>query len=32
MGATWDKALDFHDRAGWETYVRDQKLDFDPAR
>ena len=24
MGATWDKALDFHDRASWETYVRDQ--------
>jgi hypothetical protein len=32
MGATWDKALDFHDRASWETYVRDQKLDFDPGR
>ena len=32
MGATWDKAPDFHDRASWETYVRDQKLDFDPAR
>jgi Domain of unknown function (DUF4861) len=32
MGATWDKALDFHDRASWETYVREQKLDFDPGR
>jgi len=31
-GATWDKGLDFHDRAGWEAYVRDQKLDFDPGR
>jgi len=27
-----DKGLDFHDRAGWEAYVRDQKLDFDPGR
>ena len=32
MGAAWDKGLDFHDRAGWETYVRDQKPDFDPSR
>jgi hypothetical protein len=32
MGATWDKAPDFHDRAGWEAYVRDQKVDFDPGR
>jgi hypothetical protein len=32
MGAAWDKGLDFHDRVGWETYVRDQKLDFDPGR
>ena len=31
MGAAWDKGLDFHDRAGWETYVKDQKPDFDPA-
>jgi len=31
-GAAWDKGLDFHDRAGWESYVRAQKLDFDPGR
>jgi hypothetical protein len=31
MGAAWDKGLDFHDRAGWEAYVKDQKSDFDPA-
>jgi hypothetical protein len=31
MGAAWDKGLDFHDRAGWEAYVKDQKPDFDPA-
>jgi hypothetical protein len=31
-GAAWDKGLDFHDRGGWETYVRGQKLDFDPGR
>jgi hypothetical protein len=30
MGATWDKGLDFHDRTGWETYVKAQKPDFDP--
>ena len=24
MGAAWDKGLDFHDRASWETYVREQ--------
>jgi hypothetical protein len=30
-GAAWDKGLDFHDRAGWEAYVRAQKPDFDPA-
>jgi hypothetical protein len=28
MGAAWDKGLDFHDRASWEAYVRDQKPDF----
>jgi hypothetical protein len=32
MGAVWDKGLDFHDRASWEGYVRDQKPDFDPSR
>jgi hypothetical protein len=31
-GAAWDKGLDFHDRAGWEAYVRDQKPDFEPSR
>jgi hypothetical protein len=31
-GAAWDKGLDFHDRAGWEAYVRDQKPDFDPSK
>jgi hypothetical protein len=31
MGAAWDKGLDFHDRAGWEAYVRSEKADFDPA-
>jgi hypothetical protein len=31
-GAAWDKGLDFHDRAAWETYVRDQKPDFDPSK
>jgi hypothetical protein len=31
MGAAWDKGLDFHDRAAWEAYVRDQKPDFAPA-
>jgi hypothetical protein len=28
----WDKGLDFHDRGGWEAYVRDQKPDFDPSK
>ena len=32
MGAAWDKGLDFHDRASWETYVREQKPDFDPSK
>ena len=27
-GAAWDKGRDFHDRAGWEVYVREQKPDF----
>ena len=31
MGAAWDKGLDFHDRAAWETYVREQQPDFDPT-
>jgi len=31
MGAAWDKGLDFHDRAGWEAYVKGQAPDFDPA-
>jgi len=31
MGAAWDKGLDFHDRAGWETYVKAQTPDFDPT-
>jgi Domain of unknown function (DUF4861)/Glycosyl Hydrolase Family 88 len=31
MGAAWDKGLDFHSRAGWETYVFAQKPDFNPA-
>jgi hypothetical protein len=31
MGAAWDKGLDFHDRAGWEAYVKAQAPDFDPA-
>ncbi|HWW27325.1 MAG TPA: DUF4861 family protein [Caulobacter sp.] len=31
MGAAWDKGLDFHDRASWETYVRSTEADFDPA-
>lgn len=29
MGAAWDKGLDFHDRASWETYVRQQQPDFE---
>jgi hypothetical protein len=32
MGAAWDKGLDFHDRASWETYVREQQPDFDPGK
>ena len=32
MGAAWDKGLDFHTRADWETYVFAQKPDFNPAR
>jgi hypothetical protein len=32
MGAAWDKGLDFHDRASWEAYVREQQPDFDPSR
>jgi hypothetical protein len=32
MGAVWDKGLDFHDRASWEGYVREQKPDFDPSK
>lgn len=32
MGAAWDKGLDFHSRADWETYVFAQKPDFNPAR
>jgi len=32
IGAAWDKGLDFHDRAAWETYVREQKPDFDPGK
>jgi hypothetical protein len=31
-GAMWDKGLDFHDRAAWEAYVREQKPDFDPGK
>ena len=31
-GAAWDKGLDFHDRAGWEAYVKAQTPDFDPGR
>jgi hypothetical protein len=31
-GAAWDKGRDFHDRAAWEAYVRDQKPDFDPSK
>jgi len=31
MGAGWDKGLDFHSRADWETYVFAQKPDFNPA-
>jgi len=31
MGAAWDKGLDFHSRADWETYVFAQKPDFNPA-
>jgi hypothetical protein len=31
MGAAWDKGLDFHDRAGWEAYVKAQTPDFDPG-
>jgi len=31
MGAAWDKGLDFHDREGWEAYVKAQTPDFDPA-
>src|SRR5215469_3639807 len=30
MGATWDKGLDFHDRAAWEAYVRSQVPSFTP--
>ena len=32
MGAAWDKGLDFHSRADWETYVFAQKPDFNPTR
>lgn len=32
MGAAWDKGLDFHTRADWETYVFAQKPNFDPMR
>ncbi|MBB6093862.1 hypothetical protein HNQ60_002743 [Povalibacter uvarum] len=32
MGATWDKGLDFHDRASWEKYVREQQPDFETLR
>jgi len=32
MGAAWDKGLDFHSRADWETYVFAQKPDFNPER
>jgi hypothetical protein len=31
MGAAWDKGLDFHDREGWEAYVKAQAPDFDPT-
>ncbi|WP_454716486.1 glycoside hydrolase family 88 protein [Caulobacter segnis] len=31
IGAAWDKGLDFHSRADWETYVFAQKPDFNPA-
>jgi hypothetical protein len=31
MGAAWDKGLDFHSRAEWETYVFAQKPDFNPG-
>jgi rhamnogalacturonyl hydrolase YesR len=30
MGAAWDKGLDFHSRAEWETYVFAQEPDFNP--
>jgi hypothetical protein len=29
-GGCWDKGLDFHNRAEWETYVAAQKPDFKP--
>ncbi len=32
MGAAWDKGLDFHGRADWESYVFAQKPDFNPGR
>jgi rhamnogalacturonyl hydrolase YesR len=31
VGSCWDQGLDFHSRAEWETYVKGQKPDFDPA-
>lgn len=30
MGSAWDRGLDFHDRAGWETFVAGQAPDFTP--
>lgn len=32
MGAAWDKGLDFHSRADWETYVFAQTPNFNPER
>lgn len=31
MGAAWDKGLDFHTRAEWDSYVAEQKPDFDAS-
>ena len=31
LGAAWDKGLDFHDRAAWESYVREQQPNFVPG-
>jgi hypothetical protein len=31
MGAAWDKGLDFHNRAEWDSYVAGQAPDFDAS-